>query len=417
MIGNGDDGPFTTIHTFTDSSVPSFSDGSYGAWSAQAVGDKLYVTFASLKDLGGGVVDVFDMDGGNMVRVAANYAGTGPDQGPLQNPWGITQAPANFGAYSGDLLVGNVAGAGNINVYDPATDAYLGQLDQPNGTPIAIKGLWDLEFGDGSPNGGNTNQLFFDAGPNHPGDSTGGLFGVIDPVGNQPATLIDHTLFLVGGSNTNDQLTITPIGTSPTGSTGINVQGKLNNVRINQPFTGVTTIHVVGFGSNEKFQLADSLTIATSIRAGDGNDTVKAGNGNTTVNLGDGNDNVQLGNGDNVVNLGNGNDTIKAGNGANTVTITGNGNDQVKLGDGVDLVTITGNGNDQVTLGDGNGDSVWIAGNGNDQVQIGDGYNDLVSILGNGNEGVKTGKGSGTVHIAGTGHKNVHLGSGGWTQV
>ena len=28
---------------------------------------------------------------------------------------------------------------------------YLGQLDQPNGAPIAIKGLWDLEFGDGKP--------------------------------------------------------------------------------------------------------------------------------------------------------------------------------------------------------------------------------------------------------------------------
>jgi hypothetical protein len=149
------------------------------------VGDKLYVTFASLKDLGGGVVDVFDSDGGNRVRFAANYAGTGPHQGPLQNPWGITQAPANFGAYSNDLLVGNVAGAGNINVFDPNTGAYLGQLLQPNGAPIAIRGLWDLEFGDGTPDSGKTNQLFFDAGPNHPGDATDGLFGVIRAAGDQ----------------------------------------------------------------------------------------------------------------------------------------------------------------------------------------------------------------------------------------
>jgi uncharacterized protein (TIGR03118 family) len=182
MIGKGADGSFTTIRTFTDPSVTSFADGSYGAWSVQAVGDKLYVTFASLADLGGGVVDVFDTDGGNMVRFAANDAGIG--QGPLQNPWGITQAPANFGAYSNDLLIGNVAGAGNINVFDPATGAYLGPLHQPNGTPIAIKGLWDLEFGDGTPHGGKTNQLFFDAGPNHPGDSTGGLFGVIHAAGD-----------------------------------------------------------------------------------------------------------------------------------------------------------------------------------------------------------------------------------------
>jgi hypothetical protein len=36
---------------------------------------------------------------------------------------------------------GPVAGAGNINVFDPATGAYLGQLRQPNGAPIAITGL------------------------------------------------------------------------------------------------------------------------------------------------------------------------------------------------------------------------------------------------------------------------------------
>ena len=63
-------------------------------------------------------------------------------------------------------MIGNVAGAGNINVFDPATGAYLGQLDQPDGTPIAITGLWDLEFGDGTPHGGKTNELYFDAGPN-----------------------------------------------------------------------------------------------------------------------------------------------------------------------------------------------------------------------------------------------------------
>ena len=35
------------------------------------------------------------------------------------------------------------------------------------------------------PDSGKTNQLFFDAGPNHPGDSTGGLFGVIRAAGGQ----------------------------------------------------------------------------------------------------------------------------------------------------------------------------------------------------------------------------------------
>jgi uncharacterized protein (TIGR03118 family) len=177
------DGSFTTIGTFTDPSVASFADGSFRAWSVQAVNDKLYVTFASLKDFNGGVVDVFDTDGN--LLTPSHFAANAPGAGPLANPWGITQAPANFGAYSGDLLIGNVAGAGTINVFDPATGAYLGPLRQPDGTPIAIKGLWDLDFGDGTPDSGKTNQLFFDAGPNKPGDATGGLFGVIHAAGDQ----------------------------------------------------------------------------------------------------------------------------------------------------------------------------------------------------------------------------------------
>jgi uncharacterized protein (TIGR03118 family) len=177
-------GSFTTISTFTDPSVSSFADGSFRAWSVQAVNGNLYVTFASLKDFDGGVVDVFDVDGNLLTpnHFAANGPGVG---GPLQNPWGITQAPAKFGAYSNDVLIGNVAGAGNINVFDPTTGAYLGQLNQPNGTPIAITGLWDLDFGDGTPGSGKTNQLFFDAGPNAPGVSINGLFGVIRAAGDQ----------------------------------------------------------------------------------------------------------------------------------------------------------------------------------------------------------------------------------------
>jgi uncharacterized protein (TIGR03118 family) len=177
------DGNFNTIGSFTDPTVAGFSDGSFRAWSVQAVNNKLYVTFASLADFAGGVVDVFDTDGN--LLTPNHFAANAPGAGPLANPWGVTQAPANFGAYSNDLLIGNVAGAGNINVFDPATGAYLGQLRQPNGAPIAIKGLWDLDFGDGTPDSGKTNQLFFDAGPNKPGDSTGGLFGVIHAAGDQ----------------------------------------------------------------------------------------------------------------------------------------------------------------------------------------------------------------------------------------
>jgi prepilin-type processing-associated H-X9-DG protein len=123
---------------------------------------------------------VFNTDG----KLLTHFAANAPGAGPLQNPWGIAQAPAHFGKYSNDLLIGNVAGAGNINVFDPTTGAYLGKLDQPDGTPIAIPGLWELEFGDGKHHGGKANQLFFDAGPNAPGVSGLGLFGVIRVAGD-----------------------------------------------------------------------------------------------------------------------------------------------------------------------------------------------------------------------------------------
>ena len=175
-------GSFKPIGSFTDPTVTSI-EPSFGAWSVQAVNGKLYVTFASLANTHGGVVDVFDTDG--HLLTPNHFAANAFDAGPLENPWGIIQAPANFGAYSHDLLIGNVAGAGNINVFNPSTGAYLGQLDQPDGTPIAITGLWDLEFGDGTPQGGKTNQLFFDAGPNAPGVSINGLLGVIRAAGHQ----------------------------------------------------------------------------------------------------------------------------------------------------------------------------------------------------------------------------------------
>jgi uncharacterized protein (TIGR03118 family) len=193
------DGGFHAIGSFTDPTATSV-DAGFGAWSVSALNGELYVTFANpfspVSGPHGGVVDVFNTDGTLVKRLAANA----PGAGPLENPWGITQAPAKFGAYSNDLLIGNVAGAGNINVFDPESGAYLGQMRQPNGDPIAITGLWDLEFGDGTPDSGKTNQLFFDAGPNAPGVSGYGLFGVIRAAGDQG----DHG----GGAATVNQLVV-----------------------------------------------------------------------------------------------------------------------------------------------------------------------------------------------------------------
>jgi uncharacterized protein (TIGR03118 family) len=143
---------------FVDPRLPA----GYGPFGIAELNGKLYVTFAkqdaTLHDdvagPGHGFVDVFTNDGAFVRRLVT--------RGALDSPWGLATAPAGFGQFSGDLLVGNF-GNGHINVYSPATGAHLGQLGRANGRPIVIDGLWGLQFGNG--NAAKTNQLIFSAGP------------------------------------------------------------------------------------------------------------------------------------------------------------------------------------------------------------------------------------------------------------
>jgi uncharacterized protein (TIGR03118 family) len=98
--------------------------------------------------------------------------------GALNSPWGLALAPANLGAFSGDLLVGNF-GEGTINAFDITTGQSLGELNDPQGNPIVNPGLWGLLFGNGG-TGGATNQLFFSVGiPGPDNIEDHGLFGDI----------------------------------------------------------------------------------------------------------------------------------------------------------------------------------------------------------------------------------------------
>ena len=116
---------------------------------------------------GNGFVDVFAPDGTLLQRLAS--------QGPLNSPWAVTLAPAAFGAFGGDILVGNF-GDGRISAFNPATGQFLGQLRTHAG-PITISGLWGLRFPAGSLNV-TPGALYFTAGPNHEAD---GLLGDIVP--------------------------------------------------------------------------------------------------------------------------------------------------------------------------------------------------------------------------------------------
>jgi uncharacterized protein (TIGR03118 family) len=116
-------------------------------------------------------VNAFDTSGRLLRRVAS--------KGQLNSPWGLALAPADFGRFSGDLLVGNF-GDGRIHGFDPSRLTgqgefqHRGPLHAADGGPIEIDGLWALSFGKGSPNNGPKDTLFFTAGPF---DEQHGLFG------------------------------------------------------------------------------------------------------------------------------------------------------------------------------------------------------------------------------------------------
>jgi uncharacterized protein (TIGR03118 family) len=76
--------------------------------------DVSYRTYSETLGPNTGFISVFDVNG-NFIKRAI----TG---GNLNSPWGMALAPAGFGIFGGDLLVGNL-GDGLINVYDPTTYA------------------------------------------------------------------------------------------------------------------------------------------------------------------------------------------------------------------------------------------------------------------------------------------------------
>lgn len=107
----------------------------------------------------------FDLDG----RLVRTYA----DDNRLNAPWGVAIAPDDFGPLSGRLLVGNFGGAGRICAFDLDSGRYLDDLRDRQDRPVAIAGLWALQFGNGVALG-DSNALYFAAGP---ADETEGLFG------------------------------------------------------------------------------------------------------------------------------------------------------------------------------------------------------------------------------------------------
>ena len=163
---------FDRVHLpgrFQDRKLPR----GYAPFNVQELGGRLYVAYAKqdadredeVAGPGRGFVDVYSTSGHLLHRLIR--------RGQLNAPWGLVLAPAGFGRFSGDLLVGNF-GDGRINAYDPRTGAFGGRLRHEDGSPIQIEGLWALRFGNGVT--GDPTTLLFTAGID---DEAHGLFGAI----------------------------------------------------------------------------------------------------------------------------------------------------------------------------------------------------------------------------------------------
>jgi uncharacterized protein (TIGR03118 family) len=174
-------GAFTATTLAGNFTNPNVHAG-FVPFNVQVIGNNVYVTYAlagrpnSLVATGGqGFIAVFDLNGTFIREISDAH---------LASPWGITLAPAGFGPFGGDLLVGNFSTVlSEINAFDPNTGAFLGTIPIDTGGN-APGGLWALAFGNAG-NNGDPNTLFFAEGLN---TEANGLFASIRFV-PEPGTL------------------------------------------------------------------------------------------------------------------------------------------------------------------------------------------------------------------------------------
>jgi uncharacterized protein (TIGR03118 family) len=166
--GNVDvfNGAWQQVGALTDPSLPT----GFTAFNVQNLGGTLFVTYANPNNPLGGVVDEFNTNGSLINRLITDPTGT-----HLDSPWGLAIAPAGWGQFGGDLLVGNNGGDGTINAYS-LTGVNEGQIALGSNSPFSEQQLWAISFGNGG-GFGSSNTLYFDAG--YTADATNGLIGAV----------------------------------------------------------------------------------------------------------------------------------------------------------------------------------------------------------------------------------------------
>jgi uncharacterized protein (TIGR03118 family) len=172
QVFNGSFGNVSVAGSFVD---PDLAGSGLVPFNVEDIGSKVYVTYAppgrtaqENATAGMGAVAVFDESGDFLQQLIS-------PGGELASPWGMAIAPAGFGAFGGDLLVGNFAlGESEINAFNATTGAFVGMIAIDPGAGNTAGGLWDLTFGNNGT--GNPETLYFTDGINGEAD---GLFGAI----------------------------------------------------------------------------------------------------------------------------------------------------------------------------------------------------------------------------------------------
>jgi uncharacterized protein (TIGR03118 family) len=153
-------------------------------FNVQDINGNIYVTYAPMglaaqraATAGMGAVAVFT-EGGVLLQTIVG--------GQLASPWGVTLAPASFGQFGGDLLVGNFSFVDSeINAFN-ASGMFAGTIPVDPGSGNTPGGLWSLEFGIGGMNG-DPNTLYFTDGIN---GEAHGLFAALSVAAvPEPSTL------------------------------------------------------------------------------------------------------------------------------------------------------------------------------------------------------------------------------------
>jgi uncharacterized protein (TIGR03118 family) len=207
--------PYSTSWPFSNPAIPA----GFAPFNVQNINGVLFVTYAkqdaqkhtSVGGAGNGYVALFSLNGSLIANLIS--------QGPLNSPWGMAIAPDNFGPFAGALLVGNFTD-GTINAFNATTGELLGTLDDTAGNPIAIPGLWSLNFGGGA-DSEDPGTLYITAGigggPNNDPVESHGLFASIQAAPTfQTIGVINGASFIAGPIAPNTWVSIKGNGLSAT---------------------------------------------------------------------------------------------------------------------------------------------------------------------------------------------------------